>query len=49
MKLALLAALRAKVIFGFGCVTQGRPLGIGQPWAMFRDIFDVVSMPRFAR
>jgi len=30
-------------------VSQGRPRGLGQPWAGFCDTFSVVIMPRCAR
>ena len=43
--LALLAALRAKVMVSWLC-TQGRPRGLGQPWAEFLNTVGVVNMPR---
>ena len=46
--LARLAALRAKWRV-FMLWTRGRPLGIGQPRAMFLDPFRVVMVPRCAR
>ena len=47
--LALLAALRAKVMMGKEPDSRGRPLRIGQPRANFLNAFSVVKVARDSR